>query len=1176
MRTLARVVALLGVAVLGGVTVQAAGAPSGSAIRGRSASAFSATQPLDQQAAGVRALAARDTAGQTLYASGLPAPFFGDTEIYLIQPYSDNPTAVDIGTVWQPIEQLAVDPATERLYAVTQTGLLLEFAADLSSYVTVGDSGVGTGFALKFDSAGNGYAVGLGQKNTDPNLYRLDKTNASLSRVGNTGFFFAGGDLAFDTGGTLYASTGANGQLIRIDRNTGAGTLVGDFGLDGVFGLEIDTDGTMYAGFGSSTVDTAQLYTVDKNSGTTTLVGSVAGADGAFGLSSLTFSHTGGTRNPVADFTWTPTNPTAGQAVQFTDESTGGATSWHWNFGDGGVSAAQNPSWSYSAAGTYAVHLTVCTRPNACGSATKTLTVAGAAASLQISGPASAPVGQLLPFTAAASGCTPQANGWMWCTGPSELADVVTTEPALCATAGSNLAAIGWKSQGQHHVTVTNSGCSAAAAAAATVSIGPPQNETITLRPNGAVIVEGQQTVVFCHGLEGTDAKGNQLWSCVPDAGVPCDTPQSDPNAPKIDFPVGDILARLNASGKNITGLQFTWSGAFQVEPASNDIDRLANVAAGYVPARNWVNDAAQHLAAELEKRMPPHYTGPIQFVGHSLGTAVCALAAKQLLEQVPTIRDLQVTTLDRPDRLHVWQIAGVGIDVPPLGFGPGWLQETLGDRGRRGLNLRIDNYWSDSQGAVGDATYCVTGATVYNHPALVSPQVFSTNGFFPDEPPLNHSGVQQWYRWSMNPDLIARRSGTCAAGNPAATPPLNASLDPCAAGWNIALSGPTSSFPESFCDPAGVRDWCVSSGGVSTPPCAGVRVGAAPEAAGNATADLEMPPFATSILFDMQVSHPSAAAWGLVTLDSFPLWSGPLGSFAPNVSTEVGPVPIYGLAGRRRLAVTVLGSGSSTIVVNNVRVQQVLVPCSTSQSLCVTGQRFRVEADWTDHKGNSGHATPQYVGTDESGFMWFFDPSNLELIVKVLNGCGVNANFWVFAAGLTDVDVRLTVTDTSNGAVRIYQNPQGTAFQPIQDTAAFPTCTGADVRAGEESQAVSLPSVVKGAARTSSNLGGGRFSVSATWRTPQGGSGAGQFVPVTDDAGYLWFFDAGNIEAVVKVLNGCGLNNRFWVFAAGLTDVQVDLRVTDTRTGASQTYHNPQGQSFLPVQDTSAFATCP
>jgi len=62
-------------------------------------------------------------------------------------------------------------------------------------------------------------------------------------------------------------------------------------------------------------------------------------------------------------------------------------------------------------------------------------------------------------------------------------------------------------------------------------------------------------------------------------------------------------------------------------------------------------------------------------------------------------------------------------------------------------------------------------------------------------------------------------------------------------------------------------------------------------------------------------------------------------------------------------------------------------------------------------------------------------------LVVKVLNACGFNARCWTFAGGLTDVNVIMTVTDTQTGTVKTYTNPQGTAFQPIQDTSAFATC---------------------------------------------------------------------------------------------------------------------------------------
>jgi hypothetical protein len=101
------------------------------------------------------------------------------------------------------------------------------------------------------------------------------------------------------------------------------------------------------------------------------------------------------------------------------------------------------------------------------------------------------------------------------------------------------------------------------------------------------------------------------------------------------------------------------------------------------------------------------------------------------------------------------------------------------------------------------------------------------------------------------------------------------------------------------------------------------------------------------------------------------------------------------------------------------------------------------------------------------------------------------------------------------------------------------------------------------------------RFRVEAHWQTGTS-IGPARTVKLTSDTGYLWFFSPQNVETVVKVINGCSLNNRYWVFMGGLTDVRTEITVTDSKTGATKTYVNPLGQPFQPVQDTSAFATCP
>ena len=65
---------------------------------------------------------------------------------------------------------------------------------------------------------------------------------------------------------------------------------------------------------------------------------------------------------PLAAFSANTTAGTAPLAVQFTDESLHGPTSWAWEFGDGKTSWMQNPVHVYTAAGTYTVNLTVTRR----------------------------------------------------------------------------------------------------------------------------------------------------------------------------------------------------------------------------------------------------------------------------------------------------------------------------------------------------------------------------------------------------------------------------------------------------------------------------------------------------------------------------------------------------------------------------------------------------------------------------------------------------------------------------------------------------------------------------------------------------------------------------------------------------------------------------------------------
>lgn len=101
------------------------------------------------------------------------------------------------------------------------------------------------------------------------------------------------------------------------------------------------------------------------------------------------------------------------------------------------------------------------------------------------------------------------------------------------------------------------------------------------------------------------------------------------------------------------------------------------------------------------------------------------------------------------------------------------------------------------------------------------------------------------------------------------------------------------------------------------------------------------------------------------------------------------------------------------------------------------------------------------------------------------------------------------------------------------------------------------------------------RFSISATGVAPSGDAFIAQGFERTDTSGELSFFSPDNLELLVKVIDGCEVNDRFWVFFAATTDVEFDVTVTDTLTGEARTYTNPQGAAADAVTDTDAFDTC-
>ena len=72
-------------------------------------------------------------------------------------------------------------------------------------------------------------------------------------------------------------------------------------------------------------------------------------------------------------------------------------------------------------------------------------------------------------------------------------------------------------------------------------------------------------------------------------------------------------------------------------------------------------------------------------------------------------------------------------------------------------------------------------------------------------------------------------------------------------------------------------------------------------------------------------------------------------------------------------------------------------VPCTADEvTLCLLEGWIRVRVDWINqHDGGTEGVGRAVALTEETGAFWFFRPSNLEVMVKVLDGAGFNGHFW-------------------------------------------------------------------------------------------------------------------------------------------------------------------------------------
>jgi hypothetical protein len=104
------------------------------------------------------------------------------------------------------------------------------------------------------------------------------------------------------------------------------------------------------------------------------------------------------------------------------------------------------------------------------------------------------------------------------------------------------------------------------------------------------------------------------------------------------------------------------------------------------------------------------------------------------------------------------------------------------------------------------------------------------------------------------------------------------------------------------------------------------------------------------------------------------------------------------------------------------------------ANTLCLSNNRFKVQAAYRDYGGNTGMGSVQKL-TELAGYFYFFDASNPEVLAKFVSFCsGSSRNWTIYASGLTDVEVTFKVTDTKTSLYKEYKNALGNKFCTIGD----------------------------------------------------------------------------------------------------------------------------------------------
>ncbi len=181
------------------------------------------------------------------------------------------------------------------------------------------------------------------------------------------------------------------------------------------------------------------------------------------------------------------------------------------------------------------------------------------------------------------------------------------------------------------------------------------------------------------------------------------------------------------------------------------------------------------------------------------------------------------------------------------------------------------------------------------------------------------------------------------------------------------------------------------------------------------------------------------------------------------------------------------------------------------------------------------------------------------------------NGSFWVFYNGLTSLPYTIVVTDTTTGVRRAYPSD---GFCGGADTSAFPAKSPSPAAVIAASQARRRSRRRERSCRS--------WAIGSASRCPRpipatAASPTGAAIAQGDRFGYFslpdFTGDPNLPEVCVKMIDATSFNGNFWFFYTSLTSLSYTLTVTDSVTGAVQTYQN--GADFYALcggADTRAF----